>query len=337
MNRILFINMASGFGGGEYQTEQLMRHLKTYEIYFFGKSNGKLAQYLKKHQPEVQVLNFWKVIQLLLSKKPLIIHAQDGRGAHIAALFKRWFNKPIVITRHVSFPLKRSASLRSYQMADYLVGVSQEVSSKLADINPNLKTIYGGVKPLQENLDFEQHYFFPSSHTLSIAQIGNFQAVKNFELTIDLAKQNPDIMFYLVGSGERETQLKQQAESSQNIVFIPFTPYIGSVLKQVDVLILPSHSEALPNVILEAYQYHVPVLAHRVGGIPELIEHGKTGFLIQPNSVAQYQYYLDMLKNEPSLLQQFKSNIEHFKQMKDFSSQRMAEEYHLIYQMILNK
>lgn len=336
---ILFINMAKGFGGGEFYTEQLIKNLNDdqYTLYFFGKKGGKLSAHIKQHMPNVYILTIWQLIKLVFTHKHLIIHALDGRSAHIAGLFKRLLNKSSIITRQVNFPFKHRSSLKAYQTADMLVGVSQEITKNLTQLNPNCTTIYGCIKPLQENAEFEQQYFSQKNDKLKISQIGNFQTVKNFPLTIELAKHNPNIHFYLVGAGELEQDLKQQAAELDNVEFIPFTPYIGSVLKQTDLLIVPSHSEGLGMVILEAYQYQVPVIAHSTGGIPEIIDDQKTGFLVHKNCIEEYQLYLNKLIAQPNIIQALKSNIPYFLAQRDFSAQRMANQYRHIYQSIFDQ
>ncbi|UOO86506.1 glycosyltransferase family 4 protein [Neisseria arctica] len=266
----------------------------------------------------------------------MIIHACDGRSVHFVALLKWLFAKPMVITRHVVFPLKRFLSRWSYQQANAVVGVSKRASENLRLVSINATTIYGSVDKLAENEEILSQYSF-ALHRLKVGQVGNFQEVKNFPLTIELAKKCPETDFYLIGSGVLEEQLKKQATGLNNVFFIPFTPYIGSIFQHIDVQILPSHSEGLPSVILEGYQYAVPVLAHAVGGIPEIVEHGQTGFLIEQNQVENYQYYIQQLQPNLPLLSQLTQQTKQYWQQHDFSSVRMAKEYENIYNQILNK
>lgn len=335
--KILFINMAKGFGGGEFYTEQLIANLEGFDCYFFGKKSGKLSACFKKYYPQVKIVSLWGAIILALSDKKLIVHALDGRGAHFAGLFKRFFGIKSIITRQVNFAFKRKSSQKAYANADMLVGVSNCITQNLSVLNPNAQTVYGCLKPLQENAEFEQQFFANLSDSLKIAQIGNFQRVKNFPLTIELAKQNPNVHFYLVGSGELEQDLRFQANGLKNISFIPFTPYIGSVLKNIDLLIVPSHSEGLGMAILEGYQYQVPVIAHATGGIPEIVEHNQTGFLLNENKIEGYQFYLDKIKSDNSILQELSNNIQQYLADTDFSAIRMAKEYKMKYENLLKE
>ena len=58
------------------------------------------------------------------------------------------------------------------------------------------------------------------------------------------------------------------------------------MLNAADIFILPSHSEGLPNVVLEAMACGLPIIATRVGGIPEAVEDGKSGILVEKQDVA---------------------------------------------------
>ncbi len=333
---ILFINMAKGFGGGEYQSEQLMKHVSGYEVFFLGKKSGKFIPHLKQANYPIKIITLWQAIKLVLTRRPVIIHALDGRGAHFAALLKKISGQTALITRRVSIPFRHKSSFRSYQSVDKLIGISHQVSEEMRAIHPDVRTIYGCIKPLKENTEFEEQYFSTNSYRLSVAHIGNLLKVKNFPMTIELARRFPSIHFFIVGSGELETELKTQASGIPNITFIPFNPYIGSVLKHMDVQLLPSSSEGMGFVILEGYSYQVPVIANKAGGIPEIVQQGETGFLIEDNRLEGYQDTLQFLLDNPSKLTEMKSNIHAYMQKMDFTASRMTKEYEEVYQELLN-
>lgn len=70
------------------------------------------------------------------------------------------------------------------------------------------------------------------------------------------------------------------------IRILPPTPGVAALMSRLDLLVLPSRYEGFPNVVLEALAARLPVVAARVGDVPELIEHGKTGFVFPPGDAA---------------------------------------------------
>lgn len=91
--------------------------------------------------------------------------------------------------------------------------------------------------------------------------------------------------FLLIGNGPLRTELEELARHlgiTDRTAFMGERSDIADILSRLDVLVLPSFSESSPNVIGEAMAAGVPVVATRVGGIPELIDHGNTGLLV-PN------------------------------------------------------
>lgn len=80
-----------------------------------------------------------------------------------------------------------------------------------------------------------------------------------------------------------------------------------ALLQSSDFYVLPSHNEGLPMSILEAMSYGLPVVSTRVGGIPELIDHGRDGLLIEAGDVEALADALVQLGNNPSLRHQMSS------------------------------
>lgn len=334
---VLFINMASGYGGGEVQTEVLISlSAEHYECYFYGKQSGKIRASLQSKNINVKILNFWQCVQLARRHSDLIVHTHDGRGAHVGYLLKCLTACRLIITRRMTKPLKRGLSTLAYRKADCLVGVSQQIAAMLRPLNSHTRVVYGGVNPSREDIEFEQHYFSLPHTRLRVAHVGNLQPVKNFELTIKLAALYPQIEFYIVGSGVLESSLKEQAKELANVFFIPFTPFVGSVFKNVDLQILPSLSEGLGVVILEGYRYGVPVMANHVGGIPEIVLDGETGILVENNLLEGYCAFLDKIQRHELDLQKLSQQARAFMVSHDFTKERMAREYWEIYQQLLS-
>ena len=87
------------------------------------------------------------------------------------------------------------------------------------------------------------------------------------------------------GTGPLKASLEHEAEESglsEKVTFAGFREDISSILDWSDIVILPSLSEGLPNIVLEAMAHRRIVVSTAVGGVPDLIEHGRSGFLVAP-------------------------------------------------------
>ena len=97
-----------------------------------------------------------------------------------------------------------------------------------------------------------------------------------------MANKFPEIIFRVIGSGQLESKLNSKIKNLKlkNNFFIEKKQEAYKYLKAFDMFVLPSVKEGLPYTILEAMQAALPIIATKVGGIPELIEDEKNGLLI---------------------------------------------------------
>ena len=102
------------------------------------------------------------------------------------------------------------------------------------------------------------------------------------------------------GSGPEEENLKRMARGL-NVRFVGRVADVAEVFMQGRFFVLPSLSEGLPQVILEAMSFGLPVIATKVGGVADVIEHGKTGFLAEPRSSSEIRKYMEILLEDEGL------------------------------------
>jgi len=127
-----------------------------------------------------------------------------------------------------------------------------------------------------------------------LASIGRLSAEKGhadlIEALAQVAAGGGQFSAVLAGDGpERESLLARiRAAGLEGQVHLPgYVSEPARILEETDLMVLPSHTEGLPNAALEALIMNVPVLATRVGGTPEVITDGETGRLVEPRSPAQ--------------------------------------------------
>ena len=126
-----------------------------------------------------------------------------------------------------------------------------------------------------------------------IGYIGRFHHEKGIINLVnaisDIFKKDPTIKVLIRGDGELRREIEITIDEnglSQNVCLGEWVPreQLPSYLNDIKMLVLPSHKEGLPNIMLEAMACGTPVLATPVGAIPDVIIDGKTGFIMENNS-----------------------------------------------------
>lgn len=109
----------------------------------------------------------------------------------------------------------------------------------------------------------------------------------------------PEARFLMVGGGKLQEELEQAAEPYGTAVqFVGMRDDVPELLAASDLLVLPSYTEALPTVLLEGMAANLPIVASRVGGIPEIVKDGETGLLVPPRDAeALAQAIVNVLGN----------------------------------------
>ncbi len=128
---------------------------------------------------------------------------------------------------------------------------------------------------------------------ISLLYVGKIEEQKGvFRLIEDVKKLPKNLHLLIVGSGEREEKLKKEIEGVTNIKYTgqKSKTELNDYYKNADILVVPSLCfENRPQVIIEAYKNNLPVIAHKIGGIPEIVINGETGMLIDNKDRLSFQ------------------------------------------------
>jgi glycosyltransferase involved in cell wall biosynthesis len=134
--------------------------------------------------------------------------------------------------------------------------------------------------------------FFRTPRTHIVGAAGRLSPEKGFNLLVEAAERvlrsEKDIGFVLFGDGPCRTALVEQINDlglGGLFVLAGFRADLDRFLPFLDLTVLPSHTEGMPNVVLESFAAGVPVVATAVGGTPEVIEDGVSGYLVPPGDV----------------------------------------------------
>ncbi|WP_027380412.1 glycosyltransferase [Chryseobacterium daeguense] len=224
--------------------------------------------------------------------------------------------------------------LKQIPKFDYFIFGSQQTKDILIKTYPNLnlpenQVILNAI-PIdeikQKALDIKVE--FPDKPVFtSVARLHSRKGFhKLMEAHAKLLKDGYDHHIVVIGDGEEMGNLKKQAENlkvteSFKLLGSSINPY--PYVKFADFFILPSESESWPLIIADSLILQKPIIATNVGGIPEMIEHGKTGYLINYETDEMYESMKKFL-TEPKLISEIKENLinieEQFDNKKIFDS-----------------
>lgn len=147
-----------------------------------------------------------------------------------------------------------------------------------------------------------------------IGRISEEKGILNLVKAVPLMIEKvPNILLVICGTGDLSASLNDIVESEALEAHISFSKWIPhrdvpQFLNRLRLLIIPSFTEGLPNVLLEAMACGTPVLATPVGAIPDVIKEGETGFLLTSNDPGRIANKTVELLNEPEILEEVGEN-----------------------------
>ncbi len=311
--RVVEILATGTNGGAQEHVFGLMSRMDTthYEASVVSLSGGSAVRKLERHGFDVTVIDepddaaaVRALSAHLALVRPDVIHTHMYRAdivgtRAVVALREAGRRAPyIVSTVH-------SSRIRSHEdrellrqltpEMDQLIAVSRSIEQKIADEHRTgapVRLIYNGVD--LERYDHQgpcctlrdEYGMEPGS--LIVGVVARLEPEKGHQTLIeawpDVLREVPEAYLLIVGEGSRRDVLEQLAASSRvahRVVFTGRRDDIPAVTAALDVAVLPSWREAQGLSILEAMALSRPVVASDVGGIPEMIEDGVTGLLVE--------------------------------------------------------
>ncbi|RUT36055.1 N-acetyl-alpha-D-glucosaminyl L-malate synthase BshA [Paenibacillus zeisoli] len=175
-----------------------------------------------------------------------------------------------------------------------------------------------------------------------LMHISNFRPVKRVADVVEIfsmvSKEVPARLLF-VGEGPELPKIQckiKQLGLEDRVHFLGKQDQIAQVISMADVLLLPSEKESFGLVALEAMACGVPTIGSEAGGIPELVSHGKTGFLAPIGDTRAMADYAIKLLKDAKLAEQL-SEACLVRARTEFSSDRITEEYEQIYYRVLGR
>ncbi len=241
--------------------------------------------------------------KLFIRINPALIHANGFDLSRSFALAAGMLGIPYIT--HVRFPVEPAGArwtLRGLPKPAAFIFNSHAMKDALW---PNLSRLAPGSRPYVVHNAVDLESFMPSpwpeGPVLRIGMVANFAPFKRHEdflsMAAEMIKTRQDLEFWIVGedtqgAGRRAVleQLTRDLGIESYVRFLGHRADIPDIIRQLHLLVVPSKFEPFGRVVIEAMACGRPVIGSRDGGIPEIIDHGKTGYLVE---VGDHQGFAD--------------------------------------------
>jgi glycosyltransferase involved in cell wall biosynthesis len=250
------------------------------------------------HGGSVHPLDLAKALRILRDLAPDVVHTHSSSDSWTFGLAARFLSIPIVRGRHIAKPIPSSmfGRLVYTRLADAFTVSGRTIGRILVDagvadpervfdtpagvdlarFDPSRKDVAG----VRRELGIP-----PGARVVGTAC--NLRLMKGIDTLVDahaalLDAGAPDLWLVHAGGGGPTVLAELSGKATRQVLFLGFRNDIERVLGALDLFVLASRaSEGVPQAILQSMALRIPVLATRVGGIPDVVEDGSTGFLVE--------------------------------------------------------
>ncbi len=356
--RILHTEWSDGLGGQEKRVLAELEGMANRGHYaaLVCREHAKMAQKLSIDVftlPMRRLYDVTSIINLagILKKKRFdIVNTHSGVDSWIGGIAAKIAGVPALIrTRHLNIPLKRNMLNFIHYLPDMYITCGENMRNNLVQNcgfpfnkvisiptgvgeeffrvtkNPQAKTRYG-----------------LAPETPVITNVGILRSVKGHEVTLNAVKivieHFPDAKFLIVGNGPAKKRLENMACDTgiaKHVVFTGFIENIPEVYSISDVAVLSSWSEGLPQSMLQAMAAGVPVVATRVGGVPEVVIHEKTGLLVDAGDYNALARGIIRILENPGVALDFAKNARELVK-REHPTSHMLNNIESLYSRLLN-
>ncbi|TAL17885.1 glycosyltransferase family 1 protein [bacterium] len=305
--RILHVDTGKSWRGGQGQVMSLHRELtkagvsshlvcsESGELYRRAKGEGLSVEEMPL-RGEWDIFSARRIAKLLKTGNftHLHLHSSHAQGIGLVAARLAGFRN-VIVTRRVDFVPKKHL----FNRWKYGSGVARFVAISLAikeilvnfGVSPEkIRLVHSGVDPDKtrpgSGESFRRELGLAPGELLAgnISHLADHKGLKYLIDAVPLVLANhPNTRFVIVGSGELEEELKMQAKSlglGGKLVFTGFRKDVDAIMDGLDIFVMSSHMEGLGTIVMDALASKTPVVVTGAGGIPEIVEDEKQGFVV---------------------------------------------------------
>lgn len=306
-----------------------------------------------------ELLSFFELLEIYRTYKPDVVHLNSSKAGGLGALAARILRVPHIIFTAHGWPFWESRGTAQKILIAFLSWLTvllthiticisdydAAVGKRMLFGKRKIRMIRNGIAPypLLSRDDARKKLFDTATiaaHEQDVWVLTNAELTKNKNITAGIdavalhnSRSEHKIFYTIMGDGELRRDIKEyiaRAQASSHISMLGFVPDGRIYYKGFDIFLLPSLKEGVPYVLLEAGIAEVPCVATHTGGIPEVLENGKNGFVKPVFDTTALADALTKLSKNADLRADF-GRAHHEKITSTFSSERMLSETLALY------
>lgn len=349
---LFHVDAGKEWRGGQRQTLFLVRELqrKDFPVFLVAQKGSPLeekarAEGLKviplRMRGEADLRASFHLAWLMKRRHCLLAHFHDAHSLSIGLRAASWAHVPLILVhRRVDFPLRQNIfSRRKYgQKLDAIIAISEAVKKVLVASGVparKIRVIPSGIDfavfaQVKDRNFLRREFGFAADDYLVgiVAALEDHKGHTYLFQATRLVRQHSDkIKLIVVGTGSLRLELESQAQAlgiDDIVFFLGFREDIPRILASLDLFVLSSHLEGLGSSIMDAMASRLPVVATSAGGIPEVVRHGETGWLVPPKDPEALAEAIVRLYHDRPLAARLAQQGHDFV-LRHFSAEAMAE------------
>ncbi len=262
---------------------------------------------------------------------PAALPMKNASGKKVLSLHGIYSEQIGLLHGKTSGKISSSYEKNALTWADMITVISQEAYTYYTKLGFNVVHVPNAIDIL--SLPKEKDRRYPKQ----VIFAGRLSREKGILTTLEVAKKLPDTIHVLIlGSGPEEERVKEATKIIPNLHFLGYQPREITVplIRGSDILIQPSIIEGISSTILEAMACRTPVIATMAGGNKEILEHNKTGILVESDS--SYKMAEEILNLISDKEKAISLTAEAFNQVQKYDWSHIGNKYLDIYKSLIN-
>jgi glycosyltransferase involved in cell wall biosynthesis len=323
MSTVLHTEASPGLGGQEVRTLNEARWTveRGWRVLVAGQPGGRLLDRARaagletapvRMRSPFDLVALARLVRLIRRERVSLVHTHSSIDAWLGGLAARLCRVPVVRTRHVSIPIRKGLNPVYRWLADRVITSGEAIRRMVVDVG----VPPGRVVAIPAGVNLEAFPFGARAPETAralglrgpvIGSVAMFRGSKGHPQLLQafamVREKRPGASLLLVGDGIRRAwveQLAREANLTDAVVFTGFRSDVPALLGTMDCFAQAStRTEGVPQALLQAFAAGVPVVASRIGGIPEVVIDGETGLLVPSESAEALAAGIERVLDDP--------------------------------------